>query len=181
MINKFKNYFDNYKNLIVQDRDLLKKLETLKKKILECKKKKRKILIFGNGGSASIASHFSIDMTKTANIRCMNFSDPSLITCLSNDYGYENWVKKAIEFYADNGDLLILISSKGMSKNIINAIKNKKIKFSFISTFTGFNKKNKVSKIGDLSFHVDSNKYNFIENIHQLWLLSLVDLIDNNK
>ena len=56
-------------------------------------------------------------------IRCVNYNESSLLTCFSNDYGYENWVKKAIEFYGDKGDLIILISSSGESKNMLNACK----------------------------------------------------------
>ena len=50
-----------------------------------------------------------------SNIRAINFNEADLLTCFSNDYGYENWVKN-ISFYADKGDLLICISSSGESK-----------------------------------------------------------------
>ena len=53
--------------------------------LLESKKNKKKIMIFGNGGSAAIASHFSVDLTKNANIRCSNYNEADLITCFSND------------------------------------------------------------------------------------------------
>ena len=62
-------------------------------------------------------------MTKTGNVRCVNFNESDLITCFANDYGYENWVLKAIEFYSDKGDIVILISSSGESQNMINAAK----------------------------------------------------------
>ena len=58
-------------------------------------------MIFGNGGSSAIASHFSVDLTKNAGLRCTNYNEPDLLTCFSNDYGYEKWVAKAIEFYGD--------------------------------------------------------------------------------
>ena len=73
-------------------------------------------MIFGNGGSAAIASHFSVDLTKNAKVRCTNFNESDLITCFSNDYGYEKWVEKAINFYGDSGDVLIVISAGGKSK-----------------------------------------------------------------
>ena len=60
-------------------------------------------------------------LQKIGKIRCVNFNEADLITCFSNDYGYENWIKKAVEFYLDKKDILILISSSGISKNIINA------------------------------------------------------------
>jgi D-sedoheptulose 7-phosphate isomerase len=98
-----------------------------------------------------------------------------LITCFSNDYGFDNWIYKALDFYADSGDLLILISARGMSKNMINAVKKSKKRFSSIITFTGFTKKNNLKKLGGLSFFVNSQIYNIVENIHQIWLLSIVD------
>ena len=67
-----------------------------------------------------MASHVSVDLTKMCKIRAVNFNEADLLTCFSNDYGYENWVHKAIHFHADKGDLLICISSSGQSKNIIN-------------------------------------------------------------
>ena len=68
-----------------------------------------------------MASHFSVDLTKTAKIRCVNFNESDLITCFANDYGYKEWVRKAVEFYGDQGDVLVLISSSGCSLNMINA------------------------------------------------------------
>lgn len=177
----YQNYFNLVCSNIKRDIQIIKKINILKKKIIDCKKSKNKVLIFGNGGSSAIASHFSTDLTKVAGIRCVNFSDASLITCLSNDFGFKNWIKKAIEYYADNNDILILISSKGISQNIVNAIKVKNIKFSFIATFTGFDQNNKVSKIGNLSFWVNSNIYNIVENVHQIWLLSIIDSIIHDK
>jgi len=135
-------------------------------------------MIFGNGGSAAIASHVSVDLTKNANIRCTNYNEADLITCFANDYGYERWIEKAVDFYADQNDVLILISSSGKSKNMINACKsarNKKI--SKIITFTGHDKNNPLSKLGDINFWINSKAYNFVENTHQIWLLAICDLI----
>ena len=120
--NKFiDNYFNDYNKLLLSNFDeVKKKLILIKKNFLQIKKNKKKIIIFGNGGSAAISSHFSVDMTKNANIRCINFNEPDLITCFSNDFGYENWLSNSIKFYGDKGDILIAISSSGKSKNIIN-------------------------------------------------------------
>ena len=73
-----------------------------------------------------MASHVAVDYTKQGGIRTLNFNEYDLITCFANDYGYENWVSKSIEFYADKGDLAILISSSGSSPNIVNAAKTAK-------------------------------------------------------
>jgi len=149
--------------------------------IEEVKKNKKKIIIVGNGGSAAMASHVSVDFTKMCKIRAINFNEADLLTCFSNDYGYENWVKKALFFYADKGDLLICISSSGESKNIINGAKFAKKLGCKVVTLTGFNEKNKVKKIGDVNLWLDSKNYNFIEMAHHTWLLSIVDFIAKAK
>ena len=61
----------------------------LQKILVNLRKSKKKAIIAGNGGSAAIASHFSVDLTKNAKVRCMNFNEMDLITCFANDFGYE--------------------------------------------------------------------------------------------
>lgn len=140
-----------------------------------------KVILVGNGGSASIASHVSIDFTKAANIRSINFNEASLLTCFANDYGYENWASNALNFYADSNDVVILISSSGQSKNIINAAdKAKKIGLSVI-TLSGFLENNPLRKMGDINLWVNSSEYNIVESVHQIWLLSIVDYLISNK
>jgi len=146
--------------------------------MVEANKKNKKTLIFGNGGSAAIASHFSVDVTKNARVRCTNYNESDLLTCFANDYGYEKWVEKAIEFYSDPDDILILISASGSSLNMINAAKfAKKNKIRSVITFTGNKNDNELKKLGDINFWVNSTAYNYIENVHQILLLSIVDLI----
>ena len=176
-------YFDDFKKIINFNSDeIKKKLINLKKIFITTKKNRKKILIFGNGGSAAIASHFSVDLTKNAKIRCTNYNEPDLITCFSNDFGYERWVEMAIKYYGNKGDILIVISSSGKSKNMINAcIAARKKKFSKIITLTGHLVNNPVKKLGDINLWVNSKAYNYVENIHQFWLLSLVDLVIGKK
>ena len=173
-----KKYLEDFSSLVKPNEVIIEKIITARDILVNSKKNNAKVMIFGNGGSAAIASHASVDLTKNANIRSVNFNEADLITCFSNDYGYEKWIEKAIDFYADNEDVLILISSSGKSQNMINACKaarNKKI--SKIITFTGHNKDNPLSKLGDINFWINSKAYNFVENTHQIWLLTIVDLI----
>ena len=111
----------------------------------------------------------------------INFNEADLITCFSNDYGYEFWIKKTIELYLDKGDVLILVSSSGSSKNIINAAKFAKKKGIYLITFSGFKKNNSLTKFGKINIWVNSRVYNHVENIHQIQLLSIIDLLANSK
>jgi D-sedoheptulose 7-phosphate isomerase len=171
------NYFREITKLISNSSKVINDLIDVKQTILLASKRGKKIIIAGNGGSSAIASHFSVDLTKNANIRCTNFNEPDLITCFSNDYGYEHWVEKAVEFYGDEGDVFIGISSSGTSKNILNgchAAREKK--FSNVITLSGMSADNSLRQLGDINLWVDSKAYNHIENIHQFWLLAVVDL-----
>ncbi len=173
------DYLDKFSNLIKQydNEDFLKIIKLIK----EVKKKKKKVIIVGNGGSAAMASHVSVDLTKMCKIRAVNFNEADLLTCFANDYGYENWVKQAIDSYADKNDLLICISSSGESKNIINGAKFAKRIGCKVVTLTGFKKNNKVGKIGHVNLWLDSENYNIIEMTHHTWLLLIVDFIAKSK
>tara|TARA_X000000368_G_C22988574_1_gene693268 strand:+ start:768 stop:1307 length:540 start_codon:yes stop_codon:yes gene_type:complete len=175
----FKRYFDVIgKKLFLEDK---RKFYQLVDELIKTKKAKKKVILYGNGGSAAMASHLSVDLTKACKIRAVNFNEADLLTCFSNDYGYENWVKEAINSYADKNDLVICISSSGTSKNIINgAIKAKKMGCRVI-TFSGFKKTNPLRKIGKINFWIDSKNYNIIEMTHHIWLLSAVDKIAKLK
>jgi D-sedoheptulose 7-phosphate isomerase len=177
------NFFEDFYNLINSKANNIdfNKLVEMANLISNTKLNSGKIIIIGNGGSAAIASHVAIDLTKAANIRSINFNEASLLTCLSNDYGYESWVEKALDFYADNNDMVILISSSGQSKNIINGAK-KALEIGVpLITLTGFSENNPLNKLGNINFWVDSSTYNIVESIHQMWLLSVIDyLIDED-
>ena len=150
--------------------------------LIKTKNSKNKLIIVGNGGSSSIASHLTIDCINAAGIKAINFNDPALITCFSNDYGYENWISKALDCYADPGDVLILISSSGQSKNMLVGVNKAQSLDIDIVTLTGFSNDNPLKKLGDINLWVDSNKYNIVEMTHNIWLLSAVDyFIMNNK
>lgn len=172
------NYLKDFIKLLNPNNESIDKLIIARDMLLRIKNNNNKVLIFGNGGSASISSHFSTDLTKNAKLRCINFNEASLITCFANDYGYDNWVEKAIEFHGNEGDILILISSSGQSKNILNAVKAaRSSNFDSIITLSGFDNNNPLRSLGDLNLWVDSKSYNFVENIHQIWLLAVVDLL----
>ena len=174
-MNFYKDYFQLVSNKI-EDVDYAL-LDRAVEMIKTTSQNGKKIIIAGNGGSAAMASHVSVDLTKNAGIRCINFNEADLLTCFANDYGYEEWVKRSLVFYADKGDLVILISSSGSSKNMINGAKfAKKMGLSLI-TFSGFKSENPLRKLGDMNFYVDSKGYNIVEMTHHVWLVALVDRI----
>lgn len=169
-------YLERYRDALFGT-DVISRMIELKERMLQTHAGGGKVIIAGNGGSAAIASHCAVDFTKNARVRCVNFNEADLITCFANDYGYEWWLQKALEFYADPGDLVILISSSGRSPNIVNAARYACSKGLPLVTFTGFGEGNPLSALGGLNFPLESRAYNIIEMTHQIWLLAVCDLV----
>jgi D-sedoheptulose 7-phosphate isomerase len=152
------------------------------KLILALGKRKNKIILIGNGGSASIAGHIAIDFLKNAKIPAIVFNDVSLLTCISNDLGYEYVFQKPIELLAKKGDMLFAISSSGSSKNILNAAKEAKKRGCFLITLSGFSKGNPLRKLGHLNFYLPAASYGYVEITHLVICHCIIDtLIENRK
>ena len=122
-----------------------------------------------------MASHVAVDLTKAARVRAINFNEADLITCFGNDYGYENWMAKALEFYSDRGDLVVIISSSGESQNVVVGARAARELGLQVVTLSGFDTSNRLRKLGDLNLWVNSESYNVVETTHQSWLLAVVD------
>ena len=175
---QFEKYFKDYNQSIY---DLLNNLETSLidesvSLINTCKENGGKIYIVGNGGSSSIASHVSVDFVKVAGIPSETFNNTNLITCFANDYGHDNWVSAAIKAYTNKNDLMILISSSGTSKNMVNAAQHCNQNKKSLITLSGFSKNNPLSQLGNINIHINSESYNFIEMSHHIILLAIVDI-----
>ena len=86
------------KTLIIKEIDN-SEIISFRDSIKETVKNNGKLYFVGNGASASLSSHAATDFTKQAKIESKAFNDHNLISALANDYGYNNWVAKAIEYY----------------------------------------------------------------------------------
>jgi D-sedoheptulose 7-phosphate isomerase len=139
-----------------------------------------KVIFIGNGGSAAIASHMAIDYWKNGKIKATSFNDGSLLTCLSNDYGYKHVFEKPIEVFAEPGDVLIAISSSGKSENILNGVKAARKKEVKVLTFSGFSDDNPLKTMGDLNFYVPAKAYSHVELIHETIIHYMLDMIIND-
>jgi D-sedoheptulose 7-phosphate isomerase len=140
-----------------------------------------KLLFIGNGASAAISSHMSTDFSKNAGIKALSFNDSSLLTCVSNDYGYKHVFEKPIEMFADSRDILVAISSSGKSENIVRGAKIARLKGLKIITLSGFKSNNPLRKLGDINFYLPIREYGYVEIIHQSLLHCLVDIIIKDK
>ena len=147
----------------------------LKELATEVHERGNKVIFIGNGGSEAICSHMAVDWTKNGGIRSIAFSDAPTLTCLSNDFGYEQVFAKQLEYYAREGDLAIIISSSGKSPNILAAAKwVQDSRIMQCVTFTGMHPRNALQRKGTLNFYVPVMDYGFTELTHACLLHSIV-------
>lgn len=136
-----------------------------------------RLYIVGNGGSAGVASHAVTDFLNVAKLRAMTLHDPSLLTCMSNDFGYEVAFARILATLASPGDVLIAISSSGQSANIRNAAAEMRKLGGKTVTLSGFKRDNPLRALGDVNVWLDSTDYGMVEIGHQFVLHNIADRI----
>ena len=105
------------------------------------------------------------------------FSDPSMLTMLSNDFGYGDAFLKFLEYYSEPDTLVVLMSSSGNSTNIVRCMhycEAENIDYGILTGFSPNNKLRKRSKNALWDYHVDSKSYGVVECVHQIFLHGVV-------
>ena len=144
---------------------------------LHIKNNDGKLMFAGNGASASISAHGAVDFTKQGGVRAVTFNEANIITCFSNDFGYDNWMSEAVKFYGKKEDALVLISVSGESPSVISAAKTARKQGIPVITFSGREQDNSLKTLGDINFWVDSHAYNIVECIHMIWVTTVIDAL----
>jgi len=168
-------YFARFKPAF--DPGIYEALEAFRGVAIGVRERGNKMMFAGNGASASISSHGAVDFTKQCKVRSMDFNEPNLITAYSNDFGYENWIARAIQSYADPGDAVVLTSVSGTSPNVVKAAEYAREQGLTVVTFSGKKPDNPLRGLGDVNFWIDSSAYNVVEAVHMLWLTTVVDMV----
>ena len=146
----------------------------------------KKIFWCGNGGSASQANHLSAELVggmyqkkiKPFQSICLNV-DTAFITAWSNDDSFDNIFVRQLEALGDNDDVLILLSTSGNSKNIINAIKCAHSKGLRFISLTG-NDGGAAKKLGGININVKSDDTQRIQEMHILIGHIICDLVEKS-
>lgn len=133
------------------------------------------VYVIGNGGSAGVASHAVVDLVNVGKMRAYALHEPALMTCMANDYGYENAFARMLKDMARAGDALIAISSSGNSKNIRNAALQVAQNGGTVITLSGFAANNPLRSLGDINIWLGSMDYGMVEVGHQFILHNLSD------
>jgi D-sedoheptulose 7-phosphate isomerase len=176
---KYEKYWDEMQGVIKKlPHDEIKELQSL---VRELPNKEGKLIIIGNGGSASTAEHASCDLskgliTKEPNKRFQAISltsNMALLTAWSNDTAYDEALKNLFLSCANRQDILLAISGSGKSRNIINTIVEAKKLNIFTVGLTGFDG-GEMKRIVDLEIHIDSSDMQVVENLHLAVIHALI-------
>ena len=136
-----------------------------------------RIIILGNGGSNSVASHVSQDYMKFHHKKVSILSDPSMITMLTNDFDYDFAYQKFLEYYVEEDTLVIIMSSGGESTNMINCMnwcEENKVSYGVLTGFDPNNTIKTQSKNALWNYHIWSNDYGVVECVHQIFLHGVI-------
>lgn len=186
MNNIIKDYLSNsilyLQNFEKSDKTNITKASNL---IVKAFNNKKKLLICGNGGSASDAQHFAAELIgrfkkerEAFPAICLN-TDTSAITAIGNDYNYSKIFSRQLDGIGNSGDILFLISTSGRSKNIIEAAKLAKEKKVKTVALTG-EKKSVLSKNVDICINVPSCETSHIQELHIKVIHLLCILVEKN-
>lgn len=179
----FTDYLDHFQNAVrntkcsdqTKDIALDDTFDAVHKLLLSIRKNRNHLYLIGNGGSSGIVSHGAIDFLNACGFKAHALTDNSLLTCMANDYGYENVFAQPFKNLLEKDDMVIAISSSGKSANIINACKEACEKGSKVITFSGFHEDNPLRKLGDYNFWINNSNYGIVEIGHSLLLHHITD------
>lgn len=189
MIN-VKNYFKTSSTTIEKLHIFENQILQICKEIIEIKKKNKKILVAGNGGSCSDAEHFVGELQCTYKNRLRDpisaislASLPAAVTAWCNDFGFLTYFKRQVQAHGNSGDILFLISTgggdekSGSSMSLVEAAKEAKRRNLKVISLVG--KTGGILKeISDIAIIVESNVTSFIQEAHIVILHCICENLD---
>ena len=143
--------------------------------LADCMQQERNIYVFGNGGSASTASHFQNDFNKGVSEHtekkfrfiCLNDNVPTIMA-VANDIGYEEIFRFQLRGKVKSDDVIFAISGSGNSRNVINAVEYAKSFGCTVIGLTGFSG-GRLKELSDISLHVPINSMQITEDVHMVF------------
>ena len=170
-------HFQKYRDLLIQGFDVLAKnpdWPIVVQKLEAARKNGAGIFLAGNGGSAANANHLATDLIYGVSVggrgafRVHSLSaNPSVLSCLANDTGYENIFARQLEALAKPGDWLLIFSGSGNSPNILKALETaRRLKVTTLS-FLGFDG-GKAKGMSDHVIHFPVHDMQAAEDLHMI-------------
>lgn len=186
-MNTLEKRFNELQDLLLIFKDTAKgSIELAAQEISKTFMQGNKILICGNGGSAADSQHFAAEfvnkfskqINRTALPALALTTDSSIITAISNDSNFDLVFSRQVEAYGKKGDLIVVFTTSGNSKNCINAVKASKLAGMNSIVFTKTNAK--ISKLADLSIEVPSNNTQHVQECHIFAYHVISELVENS-
>jgi D-sedoheptulose 7-phosphate isomerase len=175
--------YDDCISILIHSKQLLKQIIQSSRMILSSINQGKKIVSFGNGGSAADAQHFAAEFVgrfqkERKSLPAISFTtDTSIITSIGNDYSFDKIFERQCESLVKKGDIILAISTSGSSKNIISGVKMAKKNGAKIISLTG-NRNTTLVKISDISIQVPSTSTPRIQEVHRLVLHLLCSAVE---
>ena len=183
--NDILNIFEKSATVINESKSSIKEINSAVNMIIKTIEKGKKIVIFGNGGSAADAQHMAAEFVGRYLIERDSLpaialtTDTSALTGIGNDYGFEKVFARQCDALVNNGDLVIAISTSGKSPNIIEGIKTSKNKNAKIILLTGKNN-NKLKHLTDITIRVPSNETPRIQESHRIIIHIICEFVEKH-
>ena len=173
----------NAKKELLNNEELLKTVEDLSGEIIKAIRSGHKLVLCGNGGSASDALHFAGEMVgrfqkeRSAWSAIVLNSDVATMTAIANDYGYDDIFSRQVEGHTRLGDIFLGISTSGNSENILRAVKTAKEKGAVTAALLG-NNGGKIKGIVDYPIVIPCNVTARIQECHILLIHIICEIAE---
>lgn len=160
-------------------------IENTVKIITSSFRKGKKLVIFGNGGSAADAQHIAAEFVgrfqkKRKSLPAIALTtDSSILTSIGNDFSFDYVFSRQVEGLVNSGDVVMGISTSGNSVNVINALKSAKAKNAKTISILGHNG-GKIKKFSDIAIIVNSSSTPRIQEVHRIIYHIICELVEKN-
>lgn len=162
--------------------DTISQLEEVAHRISDCFTKGYKVLACGNGGSMADAMHFAEEFSGRFRADrparpALALSDPTHLTCVGNDYGFERIFARGIEAFGKPGDILVVLSTSGNSANLIQAAEQARMQEVVVIGFLGRGG-GSLRSLCDLSILAPGTTSDRIQELHMLALHAVIEAVE---
>jgi D-sedoheptulose 7-phosphate isomerase len=184
-LEKINKLFVQSSDVILESKLLSQKINDSIKLITSSLEHKNKILIFGNGGSASDAQHMAAEFISRYLLERISLpaialtTDTSILTSIGNDYNFDKIFSRQCESLVNEGDIIIAISTSGKSQNVILGIEEAKRKGAKIISLTG-NNGGILNQISDICLEIPSNETPRIQEGHRILIHIICELVESH-
>lgn len=167
---------------LLNDQERQTEIQSLARQMAEVFQRGGKLIVFGNGGSMCDAMHLAEELTGRFHhdrpaLPAIVISDPGHLSCVANDYGFDQVFARGVQAYAKTGDLVIGISTSGNSPNVIKGLETAIAKECFTAALLGKDG-GKLKELCDFRIIIPSDNTARIQEVHSAIIHILIELVE---